>query len=238
MKRARFRELAGRMWEEIPPGLREGVEALSVEPEAVPHPEFEDVYTLGECLTDQWPSGFGGEGEMRSELVLYHGSFEALAELDPAFDWKGELWETILHELLHHREAAAGESALDDYDWAEEQNRLRLAGRPYDPFFYRVVPEGPDGIVRLDSELFLETEVPEGADEVRFEWRGGAYTIRVPAEATLSVVEVANLAHGRLNVVVRRRRPWWRFWAGWGDRPPVELRRRALPAPKSSDAEG
>ncbi|MGH7541338.1 MAG: hypothetical protein ACRELC_10090 [Gemmatimonadota bacterium] len=226
-----FRREAARMWEEIPPELRAGVEALSIEEHAVPHPEFEDVYTLGECVTEEWPSGFGGEGDLRSQLVLYYGSFQALADLDPSFDWDGELWETILHELLHHREAAAGESALDDYDWAEEQNRRRLTGRPFDPGFCRVVPAGPDGTVRLDSELFVETEAPADAPEVRFAWRGRVYTVHVPTTVRLAFVEIANLAHGRLCVIVRRRRPWWRFWGGGSERGLAELRRRALPAP-------
>lgn len=230
MRPKEFRKRAGAMWDDIPPGLREGVEALTVEERAEPHPEFGDVYTLGECVTDSWPSGFGGEGDTRSELVLYHGSFEALAAIDPAFDWEGELWETILHELLHHREAAAGESALDDFDWAEEQNRLRLAGRPFDPGFYRVVPSGPDGAVRLESELFVESEISPGATEAPFEWRGSRYTVRVPADADLAFIEVVNLAGGRLYVVVRRVRPWWRFW-GTPPAQPLDLRGSALPVP-------
>lgn len=230
MNRREFTRLAGRMWDEIPEVARQGVEALTVEDRALPHQDFEEVYTLGECVTEEWPSGFGGEGDMRSELVLYYGSFVALADLDPEFDWPGELWETILHELLHHREAAAGESGLDDFDWAAEQNFRRLAGDPFDPGFYRAVPPGPDGVVRLDSESFLEAEVPEGASGVRFTWRGHEYEIEVPADVPVAFVEIANLAGGRLCVVARRKRPWWRIGgraAGAG--PPAELRRRALP---------
>lgn len=230
MKRAAFARLAGRMWDDIPEPVRQGVDGLTVEGRALPHPEYEDVYTLGECVTEDWPSAFGGEGDTRSELVLYHGSFAALARLDPEFDWEGELWETILHELLHHREAAAGESGLEDFDWAEEQNLRRLAGEPFDPDFYRAVPAGPDGVVRLDSESFLEAAVPEGRPDVPFTWRGHAYTVEVPVESGLAFVEVENLAGGRLCVVARRRRPWWRRLAGGGRAVPEELRRRALPA--------
>lgn len=219
------------MWDEIPPHLKEGIEALSVEAQAVPHPSFEGVFTLGECLTDSWPSGFGGEGELRSLLVLYHGSFTELASRDASFDWDGELWETILHELLHHREAAAGQSSLDEFDWAEEQNRLRLAGRPFDPSFYRAVPAAEDGVVRLDSELFLETVIPPGATEARFVWRGRAYSVRVPEAVRQAFVEVVNLAGGRLCLVVRRKRPWWRWLAPSPSGAPAELRRRALPVP-------
>ena len=231
MQLEEFESVAGRMWDDIPAPVKEGIEALAVEERAVSHPSFEGVYTLGECQTDYWPSGFGGEGETRSTLVLYHGSFGSLAALDPTFDWSGELWETILHELLHHREAAAGESGLDDFDWAEEQNRLRLAGRPFDPSFYQAVPGAPDGTVRLDSELFLETSIAHGALEASFNWRGRAYSVRVPREAVLAFVDVTNLAGGRLCVVVRRVRPWWSRWKGEQPREPIELRCRALPVP-------
>ena len=234
MKRGAFRELAGRMWDEIPEEAREGVEALTVVDEAAPHPEFADVYTMGECLTDVWPSGYG-DGETRSELVLYHGSFRALADLDPGFDWAGEMWETILHELLHHREAAAGQSGLDDFDWAEEQNLLRWEGLDYDPTFYHAVPAGPDGVVRLDSELFVESVVPVGDDEAVFEWREHRYGVRVPADVPVAFIRVVNLAGGRLSVVAYRRRPWWARWrrgpAVW----PAELARSALPLPAEGE---
>lgn len=231
MNRAEFGEVAGRMWDEIPPEARVGIEAVTIMDSDREHPEFPEVYTLGECVTDVWPTGYG-DGDTRSELVLYYGSFMALAELDAAFDWADELWETILHELLHHREAAAGQSGLEDLDWAEEQNRRRWAGGGFDSEFYRAVPAGPDGVVRLDSELFIESSVGHGDPEAGFAWRGRSYTIRVPRDVSLAFVEVANLARGRVCVVVRRGRPWWRWWKGADeDAPPVELRRSALPVP-------
>lgn len=232
MNRRTFGELAGRMWDEIPVSAREGVERVTCVDEALSHPDFADVYTMGECATDTWPDGYG-EGDVRSELLLYFGSFEALAEADSAFDWEDELWETILHELLHHREAAAGQSGLEDFDWAEEQNQLRRAGRDFDPAFYRAVPAGPDGVVKLDSEMFLETEVGRDGAEAGFEWRGQAYTVRVPADIGVAFVEVSNLAAGRLCVVVRRHRPWWRALRRAAAERPVELWRSALPAPSN-----
>ena len=230
MNFGRFQTAARRMWREIPEGAREGVDGLTIETEAAAHPDFDWVYTMGECLTETWPSGAGGDGDVRSELVLYHGSFRALADQDPDFDWEGELWETILHELLHHRESAAGEAGLDEVDWAQEQNLRRLAGEPFDPDFYRAVPSGPDGVVRLESELFVESTVPERAAEAVFDWRGRRYAVRVPVSAARAFVEVSNLAGGRLCVAVRRRRPWWRLGSR-ARRPPVELSRSARPAP-------
>ncbi|WP_419162844.1 hypothetical protein [Candidatus Palauibacter sp.] len=226
----RFEAEARRLWNEIPEQAREGVDGLTIETEVAAHPDFDWVYTMGECLTETWPSGVGGDGDVLSELVLYHGSFRALAEEDPDFDWAGELWETILHELLHHRESAAGESGLDEVDWAQEQNLRRLAGEPFDPDFYRTVPAGPDGVVKLESELFVESTVSERALEAVFEWRGRRYAVEVPVLSPCAFVEVTNLAGGRLCVVVRRRHPWWRFGLGTG-RPPVELSGRARPLP-------
>lgn len=222
------------MWDEIPVAAREGVEGVTIVDEPLPHPDFPDVYTLGECVTESWPDGYG-EGDVRSELLLYHGSFAALAELDPAFDWADELWETILHELLHHREAAAGQSGLDEFDWAEEQNRLRWAGRGFDPGFYRVVPAGPDGVVRLDSELFVESVVTRNDGAAVFEWRERRYTVRIPGEIETAFVQVLNLAGGRLTVVVRRRKPWWRAAVPGRSAPPAELRRSALPVQDERD---
>ncbi len=231
MKLARFRELAAEMWEEIPQEMKAGVAALVVEERIEPHPDIEEVYTLGECVTEEWPSQYGGPGETRSELVLYHGSFRALSRLDPAFDWAYELWETILHELLHHREVAAGEAGLDVYDWAVEQDQLRRAGRPFDPSFYRAVPPGPDGTVRLESEIFVETHAPRGAAEATFRWRGESWSLRIPPGRRPLFVQLRNLARGRLWVVVREERPWWRRWLPSREGEPVELERRALPAP-------
>jgi hypothetical protein len=231
VKRAAFARAAGEMWDEIPPETRQGIEAVTVVTEALPHPEFADVFTLGECVTEVWPGSFG-EGEASSELVLYYGSFVELAHSDPEFDWADELWETILHELLHHREAAAGESALDDLDWAEEQNRLRLSREPFDPAFYRAVAGDADGVVRLDSQIFIEVEIPETSHEARFEWRGSAYVVQVPEEVAIAFIEVENLAGGRLCLVVRRARPWWRLGRAASAGPvSADLRRMALPQP-------
>jgi len=179
VNRQEFGERAGRMWDEIPADARVGIKAVTIVDSPPEHSDFPDVYTLGECVTDVWPSGYG-EGESRSELILYYGSFVALAELDPAFDWADELWETILHELLHHRETSAGQSGLEDFDWAEEQNRRRWDGGGFDPGFYKVVPAGPDGVVRLDSELFVESIMRPADSEAEFAWRGRSYRVRVP----------------------------------------------------------
>lgn len=230
MRLEAFRRRAAEMWDVIPEPFRVGVEALVVEADAVPHPEIAGVYTLGECVTDHWPSGYSEEGDVRSRVYLYHGSFRAVAGLDPAFDWGEELWETLLHELLHHREFAAAEGGLEAYDWAMDENFKRYAGRDFDPAFYRVVPADERGEVRIESEMFVETRKDPEAGEATFRWRERGWSVRVPGGDVVWYVNPVNLAQGRLWVVVWPRRPWWAAWWPWSaPRDVRQLRRRALP---------
>jgi hypothetical protein len=107
-----FEQRARDEWERIPAEYRQGVDGLVVERRAQPHPSLPDVYTLGECVTESYPSDFGGPDTIRSAVVLYYGSFFRLARLDEEFDWEHELWETLTHELQHHLESLASEDAL------------------------------------------------------------------------------------------------------------------------------
>lgn len=245
-----FRKRAARMLEEIPASFQQGVDAVEVTQEPVPHPDVPGVYTLGECRTEAWPSGYD-EGEFRSRLLLHHGSFRALAERDPSFDWTAELWETILHELLHHREWAAGEMSLDLLDWVVEQNHRRHAGLEFDPEFYRALPADEEGAVRVESEAFVEARrVGRGGedDEVRFTWRGSPYRLRPGRSSrpggeppgrgepigdgesvTHLFVRADNLIGGRLWVVLRRPAPRWKRWLGLEEHRPAEARGRARP---------
>jgi len=224
-----FEKLAGRMYDDIPEAFREGISGVTVEREERGHPSLAGIWTLGECVTEQWPDPLGGLGDLRSEIVLYHGSFRRLGQQDPLFDWESEMWETMLHELLHHREAAADEDGLDLFDWAADQNFRRLAGLDFDPLFPRALPADAEGAVRLEGETFLEVSIGPHDEEARFTWRRHGWTIRVPAEAALMWARVRNLAGGRLWVIAERRSPWWRRWLQHGEDELWMLDRRALP---------
>lgn len=230
MRLREFEAIAAERWERIPAELKEGVEALVIEEGELGHPALGGVYTLGEFVPEFWPSGFGGSGDVSSHLVLYYGSFRALAALDEAFDWEEEIWETILHELLHHRETAAGVSDLDELDWAIDQNFRRLADRPFDPTFYRSLAADVEGAVRLESEIFVEG-APEGPGTALFTWRGSTYSIRVPWSDVALFVRIRNLAAGRLTVVVQPRPSLVRRLLGSPAAGVKELARRALPLP-------
>ena len=97
-----FEVAARAAYQEIPDAFKEGVGGLVVSREALVHPEHPDVFTLGHCLTEDHPSDYGGPDTTRSVIELYWGSFRQLSRRDASFDWDGELWETLTHELRHH----------------------------------------------------------------------------------------------------------------------------------------
>lgn len=183
MRFAAFESLAWQEWERIPEHFRGGVDALAIERDAKAHPDRPDVYTLGECLTETWPSDFGGPDTTRSTVVLYYGSFRRLAALDPEFDWEAEIWETLTHELQHHLESLASDEGLLDVDAAMEEHFARREGQPFDPFYYRAGEALGRGVYRLDGVYFIEVEGgAKGEGEVRFEWEGAGYRIRTARE--------------------------------------------------------
>lgn len=198
-----FERRAWEEWERIPDDYRHGVDGLLIERAAKPHPTLPDVYTLGECLTESYPSQFHGPDTTRSLVVLHYGSFFRLSRLDPGFDWEAELWETLTHELQHHLESLADDDALGDMDYAADENFKRYQGEAFDPFFYRAGLE-EDGWRRVEEEYFLETAP---APAVEFEWASCRYVVDVPAtEADVAYVAVDGVeqAPGALYIVLVR----------------------------------
>lgn len=185
MKLAEFEEKAAGVWGEIPEAYRSGVDALVIRREPHAHPTLPDIYTLGECLTESYPSDWGGPDTTRSVLVLYYGSFRALSRLDDAFDWDYEIWETITHELRHHLESLAAEDALEDVDYAMDENFKRFQGEPFDPFFFRSGERVAPGVYQAEEDVFIEIEYDAGDPPrggVEFRWRGQRYAVAPPDE--------------------------------------------------------
>src|SRR5207247_2074786 len=77
-----FRAMIDRLARDVPAEFSDGIVAIEVSPKALPHPRRGDVYTLGECIPLEW-SGSGAD--LQSRVVLYHGSFAALARLGDFF---------------------------------------------------------------------------------------------------------------------------------------------------------
>jgi nucleotide-binding universal stress UspA family protein len=212
----RFERRAREIFDGIPAELRHGVDYVVAERGAVPHPTMPGIYTLGECATGEHDPGDALPGDLRSGVHLYHGSFRELAKRDPEFDWEEELWETITHEVRHHRESAAGEDALEELDWAGEENFKRRDGKDFNPFFYRAgIPVAPNAW-EVDGDLFVEREIGanefESLDEIGV--TVGGEEIEVPLPQRLGDVHFVRLAGlwddevDVMVVLVRRRGGW------------------------------
>lgn len=200
-----FRALVGRLQQEIPQQFESGVAEIEVSPKTVPSPVHHDVYTLGECIPLTWT---GDGSDLQSRIVLFYGSFQALAHQRPDFDWRGEAWETLTHEVRHHLEFRAHADALEKFDWAAEQNFARHEGKAFDPMFYRSGERIADGVFKVDDDVFLE-----GAAD--FSWHGKRY--RAPVDgvqppAFLTLDGLSDAPHGDAVLVLRKRAALSDIW--------------------------
>lgn len=199
-----FRTLVGRLQREIPAQFESGVADIEVSPKTVPHPVRPDVYTLGECVPLSWS---GNGADLHSKIVLYYGSFHALARQGPGFDWRAEAWDTLTHELRHHLEFRAHVARLEAYDWAAEQNFARQEGQVFDPLFYRSGEHVADGIYKVDDDVFLEIRGGGTGDGVSFRWHGRSYRALVTGvvpPAFLTLDGLADEPHGEAVLVLRK----------------------------------
>lgn len=211
-----FQRQARRVYGRIPVDYLAGVEGLVIERQAVPHPTIPDVYTLGECATGELDPADDLGVQLRSVVVLYYGSFVRLSELDPEFDWDYEIWETVVHEIRHHRESAAGEDALEEVDYAEDQNFARLEGREFDPFFFRSGEPAGFRAWEVGGEVFVERPVDAAewarGGEIVVEWEEVALHLPRPDElGDVHFVALAETAPGDppRNVLQVRQRGTW-----------------------------
>ena len=188
MRYESFQLAVARLWREIPDEYKEGIEGVEVDRRAERHPQLEDIYTMGECLTESWPSGYESPETLRSRVVLYYGSFVRLARLDPDFDWEGEIWETLTHELRHHLESLASEDALEDADYAADENFKREQGESFDPYFFRAGEVVEPGVYLVGDDVFIEVE--QGGGELP-EWlEFGLGRVRYRARAPRGTADV------------------------------------------------
>ncbi|HEX5005332.1 MAG TPA: metallopeptidase family protein [Gemmatimonadales bacterium] len=203
-----FRALVSRLSADVPEEFLDGIAEITVSPRVVPHPTRGEVYTLGHCIPVH-AADTGAAEEIQSRVVLYHGSFRALAELDADFDWRSEAWETLTHELRHHLEWRAREGALEAFDEAAEQNFARQEGEAFDPLFHLGGERVDDGVYQVDDDFFLDLVVRDLPAELTFGWHGRRYRAPAPAGATLpaflAVDGIATPPPGDLVLVVRRR---------------------------------
>ena len=214
-----FSARARQIFEDIPPEYKRGVDGLEVTRKTVLHPTLPEVYTLGECLSESYPSEFGGPGEVRSLVALYYGSFLAVARGEEDWDWEDEIWETITHEIKHHLEHLASEDALEEMDYAEDQNFARREGESFDTFYYQTGELIEPGVYAIDGDLFVETRVAtrhaQSGESLAVEVLGRRLQVPLPSEVGdvtfLRVLEPPLDLDGEFFVVVVRKRGA----AGW-----------------------
>jgi len=211
-----FERSAREAFEEIPEEYRRGVDGLTVLREAAAHPTLPDVFTLGHCLTEEHPSDYASPDTTRSVIALYWGSFEELARKDPEFDWEGELWETLTHELRHHIESLAGDDALEDVDYAADELFKRQDGGDFDPWYYQYGEDLGGGVYLVEGGYYLELALDSRAWErlatIDFDWRAERY--RIPRPTALGDVHFVwvrgpDLEDEGLELVLVRKRGWW-----------------------------
>jgi hypothetical protein len=208
MRLADFEAMVVRMAGEVPREFLPGVAEIAVSPRTVPHPDRPGIYTLGECIPLPAPEGAGAEG-VQSRVVLYHGSFAALARVTPGFDWREEAFETLTHELRHHLEWRARAPDLEELDWATEQNYARQDGEAFDPLFFLAGASVGDDAWRVEDDVFLDRIVRDLPSTQPVHWAGRDYLVTVPAEASLPAFLVleglADAPAGEVLLVLRRK---------------------------------
>ncbi|MDH3270468.1 MAG: metallopeptidase family protein [Gemmatimonadota bacterium] len=211
-----FERMAREIYDEIPDVYRDGVDGLRVSRDAPRHPDHPGVYTLGECLTEEHLSDYGSAETTRSVIALYWGSFRALANQHEDFDWEGEAWETLTHELRHHLESLAGDDALEGVDYAADQSFKRFDGDPFDPWYYQHGEERSPGVYQVEGSWYIEVELPGHALEhdasIEFEWEGRRYRVPTPAEAAdvhFVLLDGLGDRDGTVELVVVRSAGWW-----------------------------
>ncbi|MGH7567829.1 MAG: metallopeptidase family protein [Gemmatimonadales bacterium] len=210
-----FQQLVQRLLQEVPPTYLDGILAVEVSPKTVPHPVRAEIYTLGECIPMEWSDS---GTDLQSRVVLYHGSFQALARLSEGeFDWREEAWETLTHELRHHLEWRASVGALEAFDWATEQNFTRHEGERFDPAFYRSGERVADGVYKVDDDVFVEQAPSSGLrTAVEVTWHGRRYRVTPPPGASPPLFLVLDGLDepppGQAVLVVPRRASLLDFW--------------------------
>lgn len=219
MRLTDFEALVRRQATEIPAEFLEGIAEIVVSPRTVPHPDREDIWTMGECIAI--PVDDGDPRHLQSRVVLYHGSFRALARDTEGFDWPGEAWETLTHEVRHHVEWKARVPDLESFDQAAEANFARQDGQTFDPAFYRDGIRLGQGTYQVDDEVFLEQVVSSRPPTVRIRWQGSDYDVAIPEEASppafLTLEGVDDPPPGDLILVLQKKGGWLRLF----QRPPI-----------------
>ena len=207
-----FSRVAQEAFQSVPEAYREGIEGVTTVESTEAHPELPGVLTLGECLTQAYNSDWHGPETTRSRVVLYYGSFRQMAQDNPDFDWEGELWETLTHELQHHLESLADEDALEAMDYAMDESFKRERDEPFDPWYFQWGEPVGEGMYRVEDEVYIKqvltAEEFDRLEEIDFTWEGQAYRIPRPGELGDIHFVVVEGTDPYIQVILVRRASW------------------------------
>ena len=228
-----FSRVAQEAFQSVPEAYLEGVEGVTTVEAVEAHPELPGVFTLGECVTQDFHSAWQGPETTQSRVVLYYGSFRMMAEDDPDFDWEGELWQTLTHELQHHLESLADEEGLEAMDYAVDESFKREQGEPFDPWYFQWGEPVGEGVYRVEDEAYIERVLTadefDGLEEIEFTWEAQAYRLARPRElGDIHFIAVDGI-EPRVQIVLVRRASWkQRLWGALRSGGPTVLESRAV----------
>ncbi len=207
-----FSHVAQEAFQSVPEAYREGVDGVTTVEAVETHPELPGVLTLGECVTQAFNSEWQGPETTRSRVVLYYGSFSKMAEDHSDFDWEGELWETLTHELQHHLESLAAEDALEAMDYAVDESFKRERGEAFDPWYFQWGEPLGEGVYRVEDEVYIErvltAEEFECLKEIEFTWGKQSYRLPRPKELGDVHFLVVDRTEPYVQIVLVRRASW------------------------------
>ena len=127
-----------------------------------------------------------------------------MAEDEEGFDWEGELWETLTHELQHHLESLADEDALGAMDYAVDESFKREQGEPFDPWYFQWGESVGEGVYRTEGGVYIErtltAEEFESLEEIEFTWDDQLY--RIPRPRGLVDIQCVLVAAAASSVTV------------------------------------
>jgi predicted Zn-dependent protease with MMP-like domain len=207
-----FSHVAQEAFQSVPEAYREGVDGVTTVETMETHPELPGVFTLGECVTHAFNSEWQGPETTRSRVVLYYGSFSKMAEDHSDFDWEGELWETLTHELQHHLESLAAEDALEARDYAVDESFKRERGEAFDPWYFQWGEPLGEGVYRVEDEVYIERVLTEEEfeclDGIEFTWGKQSYRLPRPKELGDVHFLVVDGTEPYVQIVLVRRASW------------------------------
>ncbi len=110
----------------IPEHYYKNLQGVHCFPQKKGDPNDRSLVRMGEYLDPGFEGFMDSRVHIGRHINIYYGSFVAVAQYNPSFDWDEQLWETLTHELQHHLESQANDQSLIEWD-RQQLERFRNA---------------------------------------------------------------------------------------------------------------